>query len=57
LEDDRALVIGTIVGGSTPNLMAKMDCLDIHTYWQHPVLPARPWDPENWLVRNENHGQ
>ena len=49
----RALIIGTVVGCSTPNLMAKMDCLDAHAYWQHPVFPGRPWDPANWFVRNE----
>ena len=48
----QALVIGTIVGCSTPNLMAKMDCVDTHAYWQHPVFPGRPWDPENWFVQN-----
>ena len=48
----KALVIGTVVGCSTPNLMAKMDCVDAHAYWQHPVFPGRPWDPENWRVQN-----
>lgn len=48
-----ALVIGTIVGCSTPNQMAKLDCVDSHAYWQHPIFPGRPWDPENWFVRNE----
>lgn len=48
----QALVIGTIVGCSTPNLMAKLDCIDTHAYWQHPVFPGRPWDAENWLVQN-----
>ncbi len=49
----RPLIIGTVVGCSTPNLMAKLDCIDTHAYWQHPVFPGRPWDPENWFVRNE----
>lgn len=49
----RALIIGTAVGCSTPNLMAKLDCVDSHAYWQHPVFPGRAWDPENWFVRNE----
>ena len=48
----QALVIGTVVGCSTPNLMAKLDCVDTHAYWQHPVFPGRPWDSENWSVRN-----
>lgn len=49
----RSLVIGTVVGCSTPNIMAGMDCVDAHAYWQHPVFPGRPWDPENWYVQNQ----
>lgn len=48
----RALVTGTIVGCSTPHLMADFDWVDTHAYWQHPVFPERPWDPEKWYVRN-----
>ncbi len=48
----RALVIGTIVGCSTPLMMAKLDCVDTHAYWQHPIFPSRPWDPEDWIVPN-----
>ncbi|HEY3320836.1 MAG TPA: carbohydrate binding domain-containing protein [Planctomycetota bacterium] len=48
----KALVIGTVVGCSTPNMMAKLDCVDTHAYWQHPIFPGRPWDSENWIVRN-----
>lgn len=43
-----ALVIGTMTGCSTPNLMAEMDAVDSHAYWQHPVFPGRPWDMDNW---------
>ncbi len=50
----KPLVIGTIVGCSAPNLMAKLDCIDTHAYWQHPVFPGRPWDPENWIVHNRS---
>jgi hypothetical protein len=53
LKDDlkvRAVVIGTIVGCSTPNLMAKFDAVDTHAYWQHPQFPGRPWDSDNWIV-------
>jgi hypothetical protein len=32
--------------------MAKLDCVDTHAYWQHPIFPGRPWDPENWIVHN-----
>lgn len=57
LKDDlkvKGLVIGTVVGCSTPNLMAKLDAVDTHAYWQHPVFPGRPWDSENWFVRNRS---
>jgi hypothetical protein len=47
-----AVVMGTIVGCSTPELMAKFDAIDTHAYWQHPQFPARQWDNENWFVPN-----
>jgi hypothetical protein len=49
-----ALVIGTIVGTSTPNIQAALDVIDSHAYWQHPRFPGRPWDPSNWFVRNRS---
>lgn len=48
----RALIIGTATGCSTPNLMARLDAVDSHAYWQHPVFPGRPWDESNWFVNN-----
>lgn len=57
LKDDlkvRGLVIGTVVGCSTPNLMARLDAIDAHAYWQHPVFPGRPWDWQNWFVNNRS---
>jgi hypothetical protein len=48
----RGVVIGTIVGCSTPNLMARLGAVDTHAYWQHPHFPGRPWDPDDWLVHN-----
>jgi len=49
----KALVIGTIVGCSTPNIMSKLDVVDTHAYWNHPSFPGTPWDPSNWYVVNE----
>jgi len=49
----RAPIAGTIVGCSTPNLMAKLDWVDTHAYWQHPHFSGRPWDQENWIVENK----
>src|SRR5207253_6708512 len=42
----RGVVMGTIVGCSTPNLMARFDAVDAHAYWQHPHFPGRQWDAE-----------
>ncbi|NHV99730.1 MAG: hypothetical protein HA496_08835 [Thaumarchaeota archaeon] len=49
----KALVIGTVVGCSTPNIMSKLDIVDTHAYWNHPSFPGTPWDPSNWYVVNE----
>ncbi len=48
----QALVTGTIIGCSTPFLQKHFDWIDTHAYWQHPVFPERPWDPEDWYVPN-----
>ena len=48
----RVPVVGTIVGCSTPNLMADMDAIDSHAYWQHPQFPGKPWDQSNWRIQN-----
>ena len=48
----KAPIVGTIVANSTPNLMARMDAVDTHSYWQHPRFPGRPWDSNNWTVKN-----
>jgi hypothetical protein len=50
----KGVVMGTIVGCSTPNLMARLDAVDSHAYWQHPHFPGRPWDPANWTVQNRS---
>lgn len=48
----RALVTGTIVGCTTPGLMAQLDLVDTHAYWQHPEFPGGGWDNSNWFIRN-----
>jgi hypothetical protein len=50
----KALITGTIVGCSPPNLMAGLDWVDTHAYWQHPRFPRRPWDSEDWVVENRS---
>jgi len=57
LKDDlkvQAPIMGTIVGCSTPNLMARLDAVDSHAYWQHPHFPGRPWDAADWTVGNQS---
>ncbi|MFB0503603.1 MAG: hypothetical protein ACETWE_07200, partial [Candidatus Bathyarchaeia archaeon] len=49
----KSLIIGTVVGCSTPNIMSKLDVIDTHAYWQHPIFPGTPWDPSDWYVVNE----
>ncbi|MBN1409265.1 MAG: carbohydrate binding domain-containing protein [Spirochaetales bacterium] len=46
-------VMGTIVGCSTPNLMAGLDMIDTHSYFRHPAFPGIPWDQKNWYVKND----
>lgn len=48
----KSLIIGTIVGCSTPNIMASLDIVDAHAYWQHPAFPHVAWDPSDWYVYN-----
>ncbi len=50
----KALVTGTIVFGPL-GLYAQsdMDFIDAHGYWQHPHFPGRPWDGNNWIVRQK----
>ncbi|MGO8748812.1 MAG: carbohydrate binding domain-containing protein [Thermoguttaceae bacterium] len=48
----KAPIVGTIVATSTPNLMADLDVVDTHAYWEHPQFPGKPWDMDNWLVKN-----
>lgn len=31
---------------------SRMDFVDNHAYWQHPMFPGRPWDGANWLIFN-----
>lgn len=31
---------------------AQLDYIDMHSYWQHPRFPGRPWDPGNWNIPN-----
>jgi hypothetical protein len=46
-------VVGTVIGTSTPNLMARFDVVDTHAYWRHPEFPRQPWSSTDWYVRND----
>lgn len=48
----RPLIVGTQVSYSPAMLQAGLDVVDAHAYWQHPVFPGKPWDPENWRIAN-----
>jgi len=48
----KSVVSGTQLSYSPIHIQAGLDYIDAHSYWQHPVFPGRPWDPENWYVRN-----
>ena len=50
----KALVTGTIVFGPLGLYgQSGMDFIDAHGYWQHPHFPGRPWDSNNWIVRQK----
>ncbi len=49
----RCPITGTTVGlTSEPNIMGKLDFIDTHSYWHHPVFPGSPWDMNNWYITN-----
>jgi len=48
----KAPIIGTSAQYSTPNLMAKLDAVDAHAYWQHPRFLSRKRWGGPWLVHN-----
>ncbi len=50
----RALVTGTIVFGPLGLwCQSDMDFIDTHAYWRHPDFPGRPWDMNNWTVKQD----
>jgi hypothetical protein len=48
----KSLIVGTQLGWSPATVQDDLDVVDSHAYWQHPHFPNRPWDPEDWVVRN-----
>ncbi len=45
-------VSGTQLHYGFGNVQAKLDYVDIHSYWNHPHFPGRAWDMNNWTVSN-----
>jgi hypothetical protein len=31
---------------------SRMDWVDMHAYWQHPDFPNKPWDMNDWRIKN-----
>jgi len=48
----RSLISGTQLSYSPVHIQAGLDYIDAHAYWNHPSFPGRPWDRNNWFVRN-----
>jgi hypothetical protein len=47
-----SLVLGSATGFSPWLVQSKLDVVDAHSYWQHPHFPHRPWDMNDWTVKN-----
>jgi len=47
-----SLVVGSATGFSPWIVQSKLDLVDAHSYWQHPHFPHKPWDPNDWTVKN-----
>jgi hypothetical protein len=47
-------IAGTIVLGPCGwRAQAKMDFIDVHTYWDHPTFPHKQWDMNDWQITNK----
>lgn len=50
--NSQSLIIGSQNYASPYLIQAKMDVLDNHAYWQHPIFPHKPWDKNDSIVNN-----
>jgi hypothetical protein len=48
------VIFGTIVANSPAGIQARLDAVDSHAYWQHPVFPRTEWDPNDWTIDNRS---
>ena len=49
----KGLVTSTAGWFGTANLMADMDFVDTHAYWNHPTFPGIPWSATDWYQYNK----
>jgi hypothetical protein len=48
-------ITGTIALGPLGQYtQSKMDFVDSHRYWDHPVFPHKQWDPSDWKIENKS---
>ncbi len=47
-----ALLVGSQVLFSMSTIMAELDIVDTHYYWEHPKFGGQGWSPENWTINN-----
>ncbi len=45
-------ISGTQLHYGSTTIQAKLDYIDNHSYWNHPNFPGKPWDGNNWTIRN-----
>ncbi|NMA45394.1 MAG: hypothetical protein GX945_02415 [Lentisphaerae bacterium] len=48
----RQLVTGTQLQYGFSSVQARMDYCDNHSYWNHPIFPAKAWDGKHWYLNN-----
>jgi hypothetical protein len=53
----KALIVGSTCASSTPNIMATLDVIDNHVYWDNPRWQGGTWDYAglNWTIGNDSH--
>ena len=48
-------IVGTNwnIGAPDMSVQSKLDYIDNHSYWNHPVFPNKAWDSYDWYIDNE----
>ncbi|MDR3232900.1 MAG: carbohydrate binding domain-containing protein [Planctomycetaceae bacterium] len=50
----RQPVSGTQVHYGSTTIQAKLDYVDVHSYWNHPHFPRKRWDRNDWTMDNRS---